>query len=571
MEEKDNLDIDEEMAKSLQRLVEEETNVAKASIGNAVEENKAYKNDAQYNELGNTTEIDINLGATRFVDTNLINAKVASMAVHEDINDDVDNNVAGSNNITSSNVVSNNNQSYMSNNVTSNNRNNNQAYINNNQSYIRDNASSTYQNTHKNVPESNHKKEDANPTTGLSKRNKIIIASIGGVVAVSLIIGIIMIVVQNKNKSSYNYNYDRGMAFYNENNYVDAIKYLEIAFHSTEGKKNLDMMYVLSEAYKKTGNNDKAIEVLESALAYNKFDERTLSLLLQLCYDNKKGEKINEMVEEYKDSKVKNVLNEYIVAIPTPSETPGNFEDSVELNLLAQDGCIIYYTIDGSTPTKNSIQFTKPIKVEKDTVTVKAIAVNDIGVKSDVGEFKFTIDLKAPEAPILDIEDSKVKIGTKIRIKNLAEGDKAYYTVDGTTPTASSSPYNDGIELKEGNYVLSVIVINKHNLSSTVTRKNITVKDETEYTYNQALGFLKKRMQELNIIESNGKFSVGGETADFVYQTKQEISGIPMYYIRLDRKSAGSSKVEGYYGVGVSDGQCYKVTDSDGLLSAVVY
>lgn len=559
MGEKDNLDIDEEMAKSLQRLVEEETNVAKASIGNAVEENKAYKNDAQYNELGNTTEIDINLGATRFVDTNLINAKVASMAVHEDINDDVDNNVVGSNNITSSNVVSNNNQSYMSNNK------------NNNQSYIRDNASSTYQNTHKNVPESNHKKEDANPTTGLSKRNKIIIASIGGVVAVSLIIGIIMIVVQNKNKSSYNYNYDRGMAFYNENNYVDAIKYLEIAFHSTEGKKNLDMMYVLSEAYKKTGNNDKAIEVLESALAYNKFDERTLSLLLQLCYDNKKGEKINEMVEEYKDSKIKNVLNEYIVAIPTPSETPGNFEDSVELNLLAQDGCIIYYTIDGSTPTKNSIQFTKPIKVEKDTVTVKAIAVNDIGVKSDVGEFKFTIDLKAPEAPILDIEDSKVKIGTKIRIKNLAEGDRAYYTVDGTTPTASSSPYNDGIELKEGNYVLSVIVINKHNLSSTVTRKNITVKDETEYTYNQALGFLKKRMQELNIIESNGKFSVGGETADFVYQTKQEISGIPMYYIRLDRKSAEGSKVEGYYGVGVGDGQCYKVTDSDGLLSAVVY
>ena len=31
------------------------------------------------------------------------------------------------------------------------------------------------------------------------------------------------------------------------------------------------------------------------------------------------------------------------------------------------------------------------------------------------------------------------------------------------------------------------------------------------------------------------------------------------------------SKVEGYYGVGVSNGQCYKVTDSEGLLSAVVY
>ena len=114
-------------------------------------------------------------------------------------------------------------------------------------------------------------------------------------------------------------------------------------------------------------------------------------------------------------------------------------------------------------------------------------------------------------------------------------------------------------------------MINKHNLSSTVTRKNITVKDETEYTYNEALNFLKKRMQELNIIGSNGRFSVGGEMADFVYQTKKEISDIQMYYIRLDKKSISGSKVEGYYGVGVSNGQCYKVTDSEGLLSAVVY
>ena len=406
----------------------------------------------------------------------------------------------------------------------------------------------------------------------MSKRNKIIIASVGGIVAAALIIGIVVAVaVHNNKKNSYHYNYEMGMTLYKENNYMDAIKHLEIAFDSIEGKKNLNMMYVLSEAYKNTGNIDKAVEILEAALAYNKFNERTLSSLLKLCYDNKKGEKLNQIIEEYKDSKVKNVLNEYIVAVPTTSENPGDFDKEVELILLAQDGCTIYYTIDGSTPTNDSIRFTDSIKIEKDTVTVKAIAVNEIGVKSEVGEFQFTIDLKAPEAPVLDIEDTNVELGTKIKIKNLLEGDKAYYTIDGTTPSTYSLPYNDGIELEEGRYVLSVIVINKHNLSSTVTRKNITVKDETEYTYNEALNFLKKRMQELNIIGSNGRFSVGGEMADFVYQTKKEISDIQMYYIRLDKKSISGSKVEGYYGVGVSNGQCYKVTDSEGLLSAVVY
>lgn len=552
MEEKDNLDIDEEMTKSLQRLVEEETNVAKASVGNNIEGN-------------NTPEIDINLGATRFIDTDLINAKVVSATTQ---NDTINNNSINNNSINNSNAATGNiNNHNTNNNIINANRENNK---NSNNINNKDNKQSTYQNTHE--PKSDHTKKDDNHTAGLSKRNKIIIASVGGIVAAALIIGIVVAVaVHNNKKNSYHYNYEMGMTLYKENNYMDAIKHLEIAFDSIEGKKNLNMMYVLSEAYKNMGNIDKAVEILEAALAYNKFNERTLSSLLKLCYDNKKGEKLNQIIEEYKDSKVKNVLNEYIVAVPTTSENPGDFDKEVELILLAQDGCTIYYTIDGSTPTNDSIRFTDSIKIEKDTVTVKAIAVNEIGVKSEVGEFQFTIDLKAPEAPVLDIEDTNVELGTKIKIKNLLEGDKAYYTIDGTTPSTYSLPYNDGIELEEGRYVLSVIVINKHNLSSTVTRKNITVKDETEYTYNEALNFLKKRMQELNIIGSNGRFSVGGEMADFVYQTKKEISDIQMYYIRLDKKSISGSKVEGYYGVGVSNGQCYKVTDSEGLLSAVVY
>jgi tetratricopeptide (TPR) repeat protein len=552
VEEKDNLDIDEEMTKSLQRLVEEETNVAKASVGNNIEGN-------------NTPEIDINLGATRFIDTDLINAKVVSATTQ---NDTINNNSINNNSINNSNAATGNiNNHNTNNNIINANRENNK---NSNNINNKDNKQSTYQNTHE--PKSDHTKKDDNHTAGLSKRNKIIIASVGGIVAAALIIGIVVAVaVHNNKKNSYHYNYEMGMTLYKENNYMDAIKHLEIAFDSIEGKKNLNMMYVLSEAYKNTGNIDKAVEILEAALAYNKFNERTLSSLLKLCYDNKKGEKLNQIIEEYKDSKVKNVLNEYIVAVPTTSENPGDFDKEVELILLAQDGCTIYYTIDGSTPTNDSIRFTDSIKIEKDTVTVKAIAVNEIGVKSEVGEFQFTIDLKAPEAPVLDIEDTNVELGTKIKIKNLLEGDKAYYTIDGTTPSTYSLPYNDGIELEEGRYVLSVIVINKHNLSSTVTRKNITVKDETEYTYNEALNFLKKRMQELNIIGSNGRFSVGGEMADFVYQTKKEISDIQMYYIRLDKKSISGSKVEGYYGVGVSNGQCYKVTDSEGLLSAVVY
>jgi len=511
---KDNFDIDEELTQSLQRLVEEETNVAKAYVGSNFDESSI-----QSDVNSNTEDIDINLGTTKMIDSDLIKAKAAMMAAP--------------NHIQSENIDF---------------------------------------NDSRNIHENQLLSDKSNQKQGLSKHNKMVIAITCGIVAAALIITVIIAVATNNNKKTdYSYNYEKGMSLYAEGNYIDAVKYLEIAFQTDKGKKDIDTMFYLSEAYKQTGNVDKALEVLEAALSYDKQNERALTALLALCYEHKNGEKINQIIEKYKDSKIKNVLDEYIVAVPTTSETPGSFDEVIELSLFAGDDCTIYYTTDGTTPTVQSTKFSDAIKIEQEALTVKAVAVNEIGVCSEVASFQYTINLKAPDAPILDIEDSEVKIGTIIKVKNLAEGDKAYYTVDGTTPSVNSLPYEDGIELKEGSYMLSVVVINKNKLSSTVTRKNITVRDITEYTYNEALNFLKKRMQELNIIGSNDTFSVGGEMADFVYQAKQEISSIQMYYVRLDKKSASGSKVEGYYGIGVSDGQCYKITGSEGSLSAVVY
>jgi hypothetical protein len=151
----------------------------------------------------------------------------------------------------------------------------------------------------------------------------------------------------------------------------------------------------------------------------------------------------------------------------------------------------------------------------------------------------------------------------------LEEGCKAYYTVDGTTPTANSIIYDDGIDLTAGSYVLSVVIINKSNLSSPITRKNITVEAGKNYTYAEAQSILIARMKVLNILNSSGKFSVGGKTPEFVYESKKTIDGVEMYYIRLDEKE--SSTTEGYYGVGINNGKCYRITGSGSNLTAVEY
>ena len=562
MSDKDNFDIDDELARSLERLVEEETNVAKA----------AYSEDKIKAEDIKKEPENINLGATQMVDKDKVKSltsaiklndeqdiktiedtsdftidvpyvgnasknttSIKSVKIEDDENDwDEDENLDESKTVQKTNKMNSDNPVTMSNQTS---------------------------------PEDGKNKKE------LDKKSKLIIAGACGIAALVVIIIIVIAVNMNsKNKKSYKYNLEKGTQYYNTQDYDNAVIYLTKAYNTNDGKKNADMMYELADALVHVNQNDKAIEVLKSALSYDKMNEKALPLLAKLYQDEKKGTELSELIKKYKGTKNEALLSDYKVDEPTSSENPGSFEDSVEINLMASDGCTIYYTTDGSEPTTKSSKYSSAIKIEKDDVTVKAIAVNSIGVASDVAEFKYSISLKAPDAPVLNPSESDVKVGTKIVIEGLADDEKAYYTLNGSTPSANSSQYSGGITLdKAGNYVVSVIVINKHNLSSPVTRVSYNVSEEKTYTKDEAESILMKRFVSNNKVSQSGTMVGGGGTAKLVYQNTTTISGTKMYYIRLDVNSGNSTKTEGYYGVGVNNGQCYVITDNNGSLSAVQY
>lgn len=562
MSDKDNFDIDDELARSLERLVEEETNVAKA----------AYSEDKIKAEDIKKEPENINLGATQMVDKDKVKSltsaiklndeqdiktiedtsdftidvpyvgnasknttSIKSVKIEDDENDwDEDENLDESKTVQKINKMNSDNPVTMSNQTS---------------------------------PEDGKNKKE------LDKKSKLIIAGACGIAALVVIIIIVIAVNMNsKNKKSYKYNLEKGTQYYNTQDYDNAVTYLTKAYNTNDGKKNADMMYELADALVHVNQNDKAIEVLKSALSYDKMNEKALPLLAKLYQDEKKGTELSELIKKYKGTKNEALLSDYKVDEPTSSENPGSFEDSVEINLMASDGCTIYYTTDGSEPTTKSSKYSSAIKIEKDDVTVKAIAVNSIGVASDVAEFKYSISLKAPDAPVLNPSESDVKVGTKIVIEGLADDEKAYYTLNGSTPSANSSQYSGGITLdKAGNYVVSVIVINKHNLSSPVTRVSYNVSEEKTYTKDEAESILMKRFVSNNKVSQSGTMVGGGGTAKLVYQNTTTISGTKMYYIRLDVNSGNSTKTEEYYGVGVNNGQCYVITDNNGSLSAVQY
>lgn len=69
-----------------------------------------------------------------------------------------------------------------------------------------------------------------------------------------------------------------------------------------------------------------------------------------------------------------------VVPVPTFSIEPGTFAEAQTVELAAEDGCTIYYTLDGQDPTDDtadgsSIKYSAPISITE-TTTIKAISVD---------------------------------------------------------------------------------------------------------------------------------------------------------------------------------------------------
>ena len=149
--------------------------------------------------------------------------------------------------------------------------------------------------------------------------------------------------------------------------------------------------------------------------------------------------------------------------VETPVITPdgSTFATEQEISIsCATDGATIYYTTDGSTPTKESTEYTAPFSVNEDT-TVEAIAYKDGLRESYTESAKFEKEnVKKPSIALLR-EASQ----NKISITCETEGATIYYTTDGTTPTAESAEYTSPFSVDAGTTIKAIAV--KENMDDS--------------------------------------------------------------------------------------------------------
>lgn len=138
------------------------------------------------------------------------------------------------------------------------------------------------------------------------------------------------------------------------------------------------------------------------------------------------------------------------IPVVSVSPVPKTYDSAQTVKLSSTNsGDKIYYTTDGSTPTTASALYTSPIQVAS-SLTIKAFGVNSLSQAGNVVSFAYVIDLNADfGAPTitanLPVGHSESQVAVSFTIKdNKAATTRAYYTDDGSEPSASSKAYISG-------------------------------------------------------------------------------------------------------------------------------
>ena len=160
-----------------------------------------------------------------------------------------------------------------------------------------------------------------------------------------------------------------------------------------------------------------------------------------------------------------------IAATPSFSPPGGTFTATQSVALAdASPYAAIYYTTDGTTPTVSSARYIQPLTLDSST-ELKAIAVVAGAADSSVASADYSIITpgtpSTPSTLTFSPAAGTYASSQSVIIDGVSSNAKIYYTLNGSTPTTSSSPYNGPVAVSSTE-TLKAIAVTSNDVSSAV-------------------------------------------------------------------------------------------------------
>ena len=172
------------------------------------------------------------------------------------------------------------------------------------------------------------------------------------------------------------------------------------------------------------------------------------------------------------------------------SPSGGSVESGTKVYLTASadgstvSGADIYYTTNGSTPSKSSTKYTSSGITINSATTIKAIAYKDGYETSDVGSWSYTIAQKPKLSLSASPSGGSVESGTKVYLSASADGSTVsgadiYFTTNGDTPSKSSTKYTfSGITITESCTLKAIAYKNGYENGTLAEKYTIKISSE---------------------------------------------------------------------------------------------
>jgi hypothetical protein len=170
-------------------------------------------------------------------------------------------------------------------------------------------------------------------------------------------------------------------------------------------------------------------------------------------------------------------------ATPTFSPVAGAYDAAQSVTIsTTTPAATIYYTTDNTEPSILSDVYAAPIAVGHN-MTLKAIAVSANTSLSAVGTAAYTITPPAA-APTFTPAGGDYR-GVQVTLATTSAGASIYYTMDGSTPSATSTPYTGPIAIADGSpdVTIRAIAIGNGWSASPIRSETYTSHDLGSYAF----------------------------------------------------------------------------------------
>ena len=289
----------------------------------------------------------------------------------------------------------------------------------------------------------------------------------------ALIIAGIVVVYQN----SYTGMIRKGYNAIQTRDYTAAARYFDRAI--VKDRSRVEAYVGHAEVYIDQEDLDGAEDVYLSAIETQPTNERLYQAAIDLYMDTEQPEKIAVLLQNCEDETVLNAVSDYISSAPQFSPKEGTYSEVQEITITSDTGGDIYYTLDGTDPTaETGTKYTEPVLLQNEGATeIRAVAMNSRGIPSVITSGRYTIEFPIVDAPAVTPSTGQYSQPEQITI-TVPEGYTAYYTMDGTTPTTSSTQYTGPVTMPENTQtIFMAVLVNNNNgkLTEVTTRNYITM------------------------------------------------------------------------------------------------